>query len=75
MNAARLTRRLGWTMLAAATTAAVYLGARWAAGRPVAVVVTLAVLGAILIGAGTDPTEAADGPPGPDELDREGDRR
>ena len=75
MNAARHARRLGWTLLALATTAAVYLGARWAAGRPVAVVVTLAVLGAILVGAGTDPTEAADGPPGPDELGRGGDWR
>ena len=74
MNAARHARRFGWTLLALATTAAVYLGARWAAGQRVAVVVTLAVLGAILIGAG-QPTEAADGPPGPDELDRDGDRR
>ena len=74
MNAARLARRLGLTMLAAATTAAVYLAARWAAGRPVAVVVTLAVLGAILVGVG-QPTETADGPPGPDELERDGDRR
>ena len=74
MNAARPIRWLGWTLLANATVAAVYLGARWAAGQRVAVVVTLAVLGAILIIAGTDPTEAADGPPGPDELDREGDR-
>jgi len=70
MNAARLTRRIGWTMLALATTAAVYLGARWAAGRPVAVVVTLAVLGAILVVA------AEPGPPGPSELSgRGGDRR
>jgi len=69
MNAARLTRRLGWTMLAAATTAAVYLGAQWAAGQRVAVVVAVAVLGAILIVAGTDAGDAADGPPGPDELD------
>jgi uncharacterized membrane protein len=74
MNAARLTRRLGWTMLAAATTAAVYLGAQWAAGRRVAVVVALAILGAILMGAGTDP-DAVDGPPGPDELDERGERR
>ena len=63
-------------MLAAATTAAVYLGARWAACQRVAIVVALAVLGAILIGAGTDPAETADGPPGPDELDDGGgDRR
>ena len=75
MNVARVTRRLGWTMLAAATTAAVYLGARWAAGRRVAVVVALAILGAILIGAGTDAGDAADGPPGPDELDNGGGRR
>ena len=73
MNAARLTRRIGWTLLALATTAAVYLAARWAAGQRVAVVVTLAVFGAILVGAG-QPTEAADGPPGPDELEG-GDRR
>jgi hypothetical protein len=74
MNAARLARRLGWTLLALATAATVYLGARWAAGRRVAVVVTLAVLGAILVVA-AEPTEAADGPPGSEELDREGDRR
>jgi hypothetical protein len=68
MNAARLARRLGWTMLALATTAAVYLGARWAVGRRVAVVVTLAVLGAILVVA-ADLIEAADGPPGPEDLE------
>jgi hypothetical protein len=37
-----------------------------------AIVVALAVHGVVLVAAGTEPD---DGPPGPDELDRDGDRR
>jgi len=74
MNAARVTRWVGMMMFPLAMIVSFYLAPHIDGGLRGAVVVALLALGAIFVGVGTDPAEAADGPPGPDEL-RDGDRR